>query len=178
MKFFNRFFGKLIFLLLVLNILLVLDYFNYININNIKSAMYENINFTRLVDVFKGEVFDDYYGEDISVNGNIYILNSNDGNRLVLETNEVICIDRGQVIKISRTDDKLYKVYIQSKDNIYVYGGLKEIDIEMYEIVNVNSSLGKSDYYDNSFYCFIEILSNNSTYENSTYWLLNLSSIP
>ncbi len=165
MNFFNRFFGKLIFLLIILNSMFILDYFNYLDINEIKIAMYQNINFTNMIDVFKGELFDGKYDGDLSVNGNIYIVEAKDGKRLVLETNDVICIDTGQVIKINRTEDKSYKIYIQSKDNIYVYSGLKEINIDMYEIVNINTCIGKSDYYDNSFYCFIELLNNNSTYE-------------
>ena len=145
MNFFNRFFGKLIFLLIILNSMFLLDYFNYLDINEIKSAMYQNINFTNIIDVFKGELFEGKYDDDLSVNGNIYIVEAKDGKRLVLETNDVICIDAGQVIKINKSKDKSYKIYIQSKDNIYVYSGLKEINIDMYEIVNINTCLGKAE---------------------------------
>ncbi len=165
MKLFNRFFGKLIFLLILLMTIILLDKYKVFNIEELKGAMYKHINVSNVISVFKGELFDSYFDDDIEVDSNIYIVNRDDGKRLMLETNDVISLDYGQVIKIIKTEDNLYKIYIQSKDNIYVYSGLKNIEVQMYQIVKTNQVIGHSDKYDSSYYCYIEILSNDSIYE-------------
>lgn len=165
MKLFNRFFGKLIFLLILLIGIILLDKYKVFNIEDLNREMYKNINITNVISVFKGELFDSYLDQDMEVNSSIYIINTKEGKRLMLETNDVISIDYGQVIKIIKTEDKLYKVFIQSKDNIYVYSGLKSLDVEMYQLVKLNQVIGISNNYDDAYYCFIDMLSDDSVYE-------------
>lgn len=165
MKVFNRFFYKLIFLFILLIAFLILETRNNEYASILKNEMNSNINFVNIIEVFKGDLFNEYFNGDKEVSSNVYIVSSNDGNRLILETDEVICLEPGQVIKIVKDNNKEYEVYIQTSTCVYLYSGIKEIDVDMYQLIKKNDFIGKSTKFDNNFYCYIDLLNDEYSYE-------------
>lgn len=167
MKIFNRFFFKLIFLLIILNGILISDMYNVFELDTFKNKMYENINFLKINDLLIGDILlkkDDTYHE---VNSNITIIEKENKKALVLDEEDVYPISRGQIIKIIKEESGLYKVYIQTLDSIYVYSSIYDINVNIYQIVSIEDVIGKTKLFDESFYCFIDILEDDSIFEEN-----------
>lgn len=164
MKFFNRFFLKIIILLIVLNALLVCDHYNLINFDEIKEEMYHNINFVRFTDKLIGDIQINK-DDEISVNTNQVILEVDDKKRLILKSEEVFPLSKGQIIKIEKVGKESFKVYLQTNDNIYVYSNIIDINVNMYQVVSSDEYIGKTDLFDDYYYCFIEVLEDDCTFE-------------
>ena len=133
MKVFNRFFYKLIFLFILLIAFLILETRNNEYASILKKEMNSNINFVNIIEVFKGDLFNEYLNDDKEVSSNVYIVSSNDGNRLILETDEVICLEPGQVIKIVKDNNKEYEVYIQTSTCFWRLSCNNLVDLNKYK---------------------------------------------
>lgn len=164
---FSKFFLKIIFLLIVLNTFMILDHFNVFNLNEIKNELYYHINFVKVLDELEGDYLKtNIFDEDITVSNNISLVNVDGKMHLINNSEEVIALKKGNVIKIEKEDDT-FTIYVQTiDDEIYVYSKIKENKVQIYELININDIIGITDNYDDGYYCILEIKSNNNTYED------------
>ena len=69
------------------------------------------------------------------------------------------------IIKIEKVGKESFKVYLQTNDNIYVYSNVIDINVNMYQVVSSDEYIGKTDLFDDYYYCFIEVLEDDCTFE-------------
>lgn len=161
MNAFDRFLYKLFIMTLLLLLVVGLDRFNIISLSNIQNEMSENINFLKIIKTLNGKtkiIFIDT--EDVSpVSGGLYKVKPiENGRRFILDNFEgVECQALGTVVAIKNND-----VYILGTDNItYIYKGLTDVDVNLYQIVKKNEIIGQAGYSDNTYYFDLYCLKNN-----------------
>lgn len=144
MKLIDKFLIKIFLLTTCLLIIVLLDYFKVLNIDNIKNEMNKNINYIQIAKKVDGKLNIIDWGDDvIKVSLNDFNTYEKDGvNYYNSNEQKVFNMELGSVVKIEKSNG-LYSVSVLSKSNLlYTYSNLKQIDVNMYSIVKCNDQLG------------------------------------
>lgn len=141
----DKFVYKMLFLTFILLITVVLNNYQIISLNKIKTILSQNINITNVVKTVNGELnIIDLGDNTIQVNKNDYLIEKIDGLYIYKQkNNKVINQTVGSVVKIVKYNN-LYNVTILDENNNYInYMDLKNINVKIYEIVKVNDIIGE-----------------------------------
>lgn len=150
-KFLIRFFvGTLILLCLV-----IADKYQYIDLDEYKEKISNNINPLNLINKINGklEIVDLGTEEEISVSSNYKEYHIIDENIRRYDCNEFEPVNNyiaGVVSKIERKQNKTYTITILGIDNrIYQYSNLESFDYHIYNYIKTDEIIGNAnDYYE------------------------------
>lgn len=143
----SRFFLRVFITILILFLIVILDKFKYININNIQEKLNYNINFINVFNKYLGvqtkeedtEVFNEIYLNEVDIDNGV--------RRYVEDEHIVLSEVNGYIYKIEYSS--VYSIYILTDNNIiYKYSNMYSIDVSIYKEVKINDCLGIA----NSFY--------------------------
>lgn len=141
----DKFIYKLLFLTFILLVAVVLNNYQIISLNKLKTILSQNINITNVVKTVNGDLnLIDLGDNTIQVNKNDYLIEEIDGLYIYKQkNNKVINQTVGSVVKIVKYNN-LYNVTILDENNNYInYMDLKNINVKIYEIVKVNDIIGE-----------------------------------
>ena len=141
----DKFIYKLLFLTFILLVAVVLNNYQIISLNKLKTILSQNINITNVVKTVNGDLnLIDLGDNTIQVNKNDYLIEEIDGLYIYKQkNNKVINQTVGSVVKIVKYNN-LYNVTILDENNNYInYMDLKNINVKVYEIVKVNDIIGE-----------------------------------
>lgn len=141
----DKFIYKLLFLTFILLVAVVLNNYQIISLNKLKTILSQNINITNVVKTVNGDLnIIDLGDNTIQVNKNDYLIEEIDGLYIYKQkNNKVINQTVGSVVKIVKYNN-LYNVTILDENNNYInYMDLKNINVKIYEIVKVNDIIGE-----------------------------------
>lgn len=153
MNLLDKFLYKLFFLTCTLLCVVILNKYNIINIASIKDKFEDNINYVEIVSKVHGKLGVNQKDDTIAVIGdNIKTTDKKGITYYTTYKNEVLNREYGSVVKITKEND-LYNVFILSKSNLlYQYYGLKEVNVQMYQIIKAEDVIGKASYVNDEYF--------------------------
>lgn len=144
MNLLDKFLYKLFFLTFILLCAVVLNKYSIIDINIIKQQFEKNINYVEIASKVNGKLGLNEEDTIAVIGDNVKTTDINGITYYTTYKDEVLNREYGSVIKITKEND-LYNVCILSKSNlIYQYYGLKEVNVQMYQILKVEDVIGKA----------------------------------
>ena len=158
----DKFIYKLLFLTFILLFVVVLNRYELINLDNIKTIISQNINITKVIKGINGNFnLIDLGSDSINVDKNDYILEKVDDYFIYKQKdNKVISNTLGNVIKINKYNGLYNVTILDENDNYIIYYDLKEINVNLYDIVKINDEIGVCNnlYSDNEYYYYYKLI--------------------
>lgn len=167
----DRFLYKLFIGMFLLLSLVLLDYFEMINYEKIKTSFKKHYNILKLVDTINGNIniIPIELDNTISVSSNSYIYTEklDDARKIILNDYEAIeNYALGIIVEIERTKDNTYKVVVMGFDGIeYNYEKIESIDCKIYQCIKSGDIIGKASNDGKNNYFIFKCFKNNEYYD-------------